>query len=154
MPGTRQYRVADTWRLFPTHCATPTISDTELTIIQATDTLTALGGTVPSSTSESIAQAQAIQQLRSIRLSTLQHNAPPPPTTGTPSPRVLLPRLLAMPETKVPTTSPSWGCCAPSHVIIRHRPYKSNSDSHHCKWSHSANQCTTGMTHPSKTHTK
>jgi hypothetical protein len=55
MPGTRQYRVADMWRLYPTLCATPTISDTERTIIQATDTLTALGGTVPSSTSESIA---------------------------------------------------------------------------------------------------
>ena len=49
------------WRLYPTHCATPTISDTERTIIQATDTLTALGGTVPTSTSESIARSHAIQ---------------------------------------------------------------------------------------------
>jgi hypothetical protein len=86
MPGTQRYRVADTWRLYPTHCATPTISDTEQTIIQAADTLTALGGTVPSSTSESIARSQAIQQLRNILLPTLQ-----PPTTGTPSPRVLRP---------------------------------------------------------------
>ena len=97
--------MADTWRLYPMHCATLTISDTELTIIQATDTLTALGGTVPSSTSESIARTQAIQQLCSILLPTLQHNAPPPPTTGTPSPRVLLPRLLATPETRVPMTA-------------------------------------------------
>ncbi len=44
-----------TWRLYPTHCAIPEISDTEQTIIQATTTLTALGGTVPSSTSEAIA---------------------------------------------------------------------------------------------------
>jgi len=107
MPGTRRYHVADTWRLYPMHCTTPTISDTELPIIQATDTLTALGGTVPSSTSESIERAQAIQQLRNILLPMLQHNAPPPPTTGTPSPRVLRPRLLATPETRVPMTSPS-----------------------------------------------
>ena len=55
MPGTRRYRVTDTWCLYPTHCATPTISNPERTIIQATDTLTALGRTVPSTTSESIA---------------------------------------------------------------------------------------------------
>ncbi len=102
MPGTRQYRVADTWRLYPTHCATPTISDTERTITQAADTLTALGRTVPSSTSESIARSQAIQQLRNILLPTLQ-----PPTTGIPSPRVLRPRLPTTPEPRVQTTSPS-----------------------------------------------
>jgi len=71
MPGTRRYRVADTWRLYPTHCATPKISDTERTIIQATDTLTALSGTVPSSTSESIAQSHTIQQLRNILMLSL-----------------------------------------------------------------------------------
>ena len=45
MPGTRRYRAADTRRLYPTHFTTPKISDMERTIIQATDTLTALGGT-------------------------------------------------------------------------------------------------------------
>jgi hypothetical protein len=107
MPGTQSYCVADTWRLYPTHCATPTISDTERTLIQATDTLTALGRTVPSSTREGIAQAQAIQQLRNILLPTLQQNVSPPPTPCTPSPREPRPRLAATPETRVPTTSPS-----------------------------------------------
>jgi hypothetical protein len=102
MPGTRQYCVADTWRLYPMHCAIPTISDTERTIIQAADSLTAIGGTVPSSTSESIAQSQAIQQLHNILLPTLK-----PPTTKTPSPRVLRPRLPTTPEPRVQTTIPS-----------------------------------------------
>jgi len=92
MPGTQRYHVTDTWRHYPTHCATPTISDTEQTIIQATDTLTALGGTVPSTTSESIARSHAIQQLRNILLPSLQENRPAPPSTVTPSsPRVLRP---------------------------------------------------------------
>jgi hypothetical protein len=107
MPGTQRYRVADTWRLYPTHCATPKISNTERTIIQAMDTLTALGGTVPSSTSESIARSHAIQQLRNILLPLLQQNTPAPPTTVTPSPRVLRPRIPAAPEPRVPATSPS-----------------------------------------------
>jgi hypothetical protein len=106
-PGTRRYRVMDTWRLYPTHGATPTISDTERTIIQAADTLTALGGTVPSTTSESIARSHAIQQLRNILLPSLQENRPAPPTTATPSPRVLRPRIPAAQEPRVPATSPS-----------------------------------------------
>jgi len=120
MSGTQRYRVADTWRLYPTHCATPKISDTEQTIIQATDTLTALGGTVPSSTSESIARSHTIQQLRNILLPSLQQNTLAPPTTVTPSPRVLSPRIPAAPEPRVRATSPYRGCCAPPHVIILH----------------------------------
>jgi hypothetical protein len=107
MPITRRYRVADTWRLYPTHCTTPKISATERTIIQATDTLTALGGTVPSSTSEAIARSHAIQKLRDILLPSLQQTTPAPPTTVTPSPRVLRPRIPAAPEPRVPATSPS-----------------------------------------------
>ena len=51
------------------HCATPTISDTKHTILQATDTLTALGKNVPSSTSEFIAQSKTIQKLNEIIMS-------------------------------------------------------------------------------------
>jgi hypothetical protein len=61
MPGTRQYWVANTWQLYSMHCTTPTLSPADVTILQAMGTLTALGGTVPTSTSASIAHTQAIQ---------------------------------------------------------------------------------------------
>jgi hypothetical protein len=60
MPGTRQYLVADTWRLYPMHCTIPTLSPMEHTILEATDTLIALSGTVSTSTRASVAQMQAI----------------------------------------------------------------------------------------------
>jgi hypothetical protein len=62
---------------------------------------------VPSSTSESIARSQAIQQLHNILLPSLQQNTPAPLTAVTPSPRVLRPRIPAAPGPRVPETSPS-----------------------------------------------
>jgi hypothetical protein len=91
MPDTRQYQEADTWRLYPTHCTTSTLSPAEQTILQATDTLTALGGTVPISTSGPVARTQAIQKLHEILLSTLHQGTTNTLATDTPSPRVLFP---------------------------------------------------------------
>ena len=104
------------------HCATSTISATEQTIIQATDTLTALDRTVPSSTSEYIVQAKAIQKLQNILMPTLLQNVSLPPTTGTQSPRVLHPRLPATPEEGCTQQAHHQGCYEPLHVIILYRP--------------------------------
>jgi hypothetical protein len=92
MPGTsiRGYQVPETWRLYQTHSATPTMSQAEQRrILQTMDTLTALGGTVPTCTSASIARTQAIQKLCEILLPTLHQGTTNPLATDTPSPRVL-----------------------------------------------------------------
>jgi hypothetical protein len=107
IPNTRQYQVADTWCLYPTHCTVPTLSPTEGTILKVMDTLTALGSTVPTSTSASVAQTQAIQKLHNLLLPVLYQGKSNLIATDTPSPRMLCPRLPAMPEPRVPTLGPS-----------------------------------------------
>ncbi len=77
------------------------------TIVQATDTLTTLDGTVPTSTSASIASTQAIEKLCEILLPTLHQGTMNPLATDTPSPRVLHPRLPTTPESRVPPPGPS-----------------------------------------------
>ncbi len=88
---TRQHQEVDMWQLYPMHCVTPTLSPAERTIQQATDILTALGSTVPTATSASIACTQAIQKLREILLPTLHQGTTNPLATEMPSPRVLHP---------------------------------------------------------------
>jgi hypothetical protein len=110
MPGIRGYCVADTWHLYPTHCAAPSISHAECTLLEATDILTALGGTVPTSARDSILRTQAIQQLCNILLPTLPPGTMAPEETSTP--RVLRSRLTTaagprVPEPRVPMDNPS-----------------------------------------------
>ncbi len=89
------------------HCTIPTLSPAERTTLEAMDTLTALGGTVPTSTKASMAQTQAIQNLCDILLPVLHQGTSNPIATDTSSPRVLRPRLLASPAPRVPTLGPS-----------------------------------------------
>jgi hypothetical protein len=110
MLSTRRYRVADTWRLYPTPCAAPSISHVERTLLEATDILTALGGTVPTSTRDSISRTQAIQQLCNILLPTLCPGTTTPEET--PTLRELRARLTTaarprVPEPRVPIDNPS-----------------------------------------------
>jgi len=98
------------------HCATPTISDTKHTILQATDTLTALGKNVPSSTSEFIAQSKTIQKLHEIIMSIHQV------TTQNPSPSVMRVSThnITPPPTYNPTRTPSTSkdLTVPSNVSL------------------------------------
>jgi hypothetical protein len=103
MPSTRQYRVADTWQLYLTHCTTPALSQAECMILKATDTLTALGSTVLTFTSASVACTQAIQKLCNIFLPILNLGTSNPIATDMPSLRVLCPQSPPMPEPRVPT---------------------------------------------------
>jgi hypothetical protein len=93
--------------IYPTHCIVPTLSPTEHMIIEATDTLTALNGTVPTSTKASVALMQAIQNLHDILIPVLHQGTSNPIATDTPSPRVQRPRSPATPEPRVPTLGPS-----------------------------------------------
>jgi hypothetical protein len=110
MPATRRYRIANTWRLYPTHCTTPSILQANLTVLQATDVLQSLGATIPTSTTESITKNKAIQKLQEIlspRLhpSTADPRAPiaPEPRVAAPATRVLQSRVMITPETRVAT---------------------------------------------------
>jgi hypothetical protein len=110
MLGTRRYHVANTWRLYPTHCAAPSTTHVERTLLEAIDILAALGSTVPTSSRHSISHTQAMQQLHNILIPTLRLGTRTPEET--PTPRVLRSRLttavgLRVPEPRVPTDNPS-----------------------------------------------
>jgi hypothetical protein len=110
MLGTRRYHVANTWRLYPTQCAAPSITHAERTLLEAMDILTTLGGTVPTSTRDSILRTQAIQQLCNILLLMLCLGTTTPEET--PTLRVLRARLTTaaeprVPEPRVPMDNPS-----------------------------------------------
>jgi hypothetical protein len=66
MPATKRYCIANTWRLYPTHCTTPSILQANLAVLQATDVLQSLGATIPTSITESITKNKAIQKLQEI----------------------------------------------------------------------------------------
>ncbi len=134
MPGTRQYWVADTWQLYPMHCAIQTLSPAERTILEATDTLTALGGTVPTFTSASVAQMQAIQKLCYILLPILHQGTSNPITTDMPEPKVLHPQSPTTPEprARVPMLVPSPRVMhASAHSIAPPTNKQPNLDAYH-----------------------
>jgi hypothetical protein len=89
MPDTRGYWLTNMWQLYPMHCAVPTLSPAERTILEALDTLT--GGTVPTPTSASMTQRQAIQKLRDILYPIFHQGTLNSVPTDMPSPRVLRP---------------------------------------------------------------
>jgi hypothetical protein len=99
--------VADTWPLYPTHCTVPTLLPPKRTILEAMDTLSALGSTILTSTRASMAQTQAIQNKCDIVLPVLHQGTSNPIATDMPSPRVLRPQSPATPETRVPMLGPS-----------------------------------------------
>jgi hypothetical protein len=54
------------WRLYPTHCQIPIASQNDLSILAATDLLTALGRTIPILATAKAKYVNAIRQLTSI----------------------------------------------------------------------------------------
>jgi hypothetical protein len=108
MPATRRYCIANTWRLYPTHCTTPSILQADLTLIQATNVLQSLGATIPTSTTESITKNKAIQQLQEILSPRLHPGTADPRLLIAPEPRLAAPatgvfqsRVIITPEIRV-----------------------------------------------------
>jgi hypothetical protein len=108
MPATRRYRIAGTWRLYPTHCTTPSILQANLTVLQATNVLQSLGATIPTSTTKSITKNKAIQQLQEILSPRLHPGTADPRVPIAPEPRVAAPvtrvfqsRVIITPEMRV-----------------------------------------------------
>jgi hypothetical protein len=88
IPATRRFHIADTWRLYPSHCATPTFSPEDVTILAACDVLRALDGTVPATSHDAVALRTAIRDLRTIVSPAVPNDAAAPGVGVAPSPRV------------------------------------------------------------------
>jgi hypothetical protein len=91
MPATRRCHIADTWRLYPTQCTTPSILQANLMVLQATNVLQSLGTTITTSTTESITNNKAIQQLQEILSPRLHPGAADSRVPIAPEPRVAAP---------------------------------------------------------------
>jgi hypothetical protein len=101
IPATRRFRFSDTWRLYLTHCQIPIASQHDLSILAATDLLTALGGTLSTSATAKAKHVNAIRQLTSILTNQ------PATRMDEPAQRVdgPAPRVVESPPPRVATTS-------------------------------------------------
>jgi hypothetical protein len=100
IPATRRFRFSNTWHLYPTHCQIPITSQHDLSILAATDLLTALGGTLPASATAKAKHVNAIQQLTSILTNQPTRMVEPVQRVDGPAPRVA-----ESPPPRVATTS-------------------------------------------------
>ncbi len=102
IPATQQCCFSDTWRLYPTHCQLPVTLDQDKTILNATNLITQLGQTVPTTTSNKLKHLNAICQLTAIMA-----GPPNSPATITPPPRVGVraPPRVGAPPLRVATSS-------------------------------------------------
>jgi hypothetical protein len=124
MPATRRYRIANTWRLYPTHCTTPSISQANLMVLQATNVLQSLGATIPTSTSKSITKNKAIQQLQEILSPQLHPGTAGPRVPIAPEPRVAAPATRVLQLRVIITPEPRVAAARDTRVL---RPTTSNS---------------------------
>ena len=88
IPATQRHCIADTWRLYPSHCAMPTISPDDVTILAACDVLRAINGTIPATSHDVVALQTAIHNLRKIVSPTIPSDDAAPRVGVAPSPRV------------------------------------------------------------------
>jgi hypothetical protein len=70
---------------------TPSISQANQTVLQATDVLQSLGATIPTSTTESITRNKAIQQLQEILSPRLHPGTADPRVPIAPEPKMAAP---------------------------------------------------------------
>jgi hypothetical protein len=101
IPATRRFCYSNTWCLYPTHCQIPIASQNDLSILAATDLLTVLGGTIPTSATAKAKHVNAIRQLTSIL------TKQPATRMDEPAQRVdgPAPRVVESPPLRVATTS-------------------------------------------------
>jgi hypothetical protein len=127
IPATRRFRFADTWRLYPSHCQVPVLSEDDKTLQAVGDIFEMLGGTVPTTASAKIKHLAAITQLSAIMAR--EPNAPSlvntAPRVGTATP----PRVAIVAPPRVATTSNT--ITAPSTVrrmpLIHQRVTRNNN---------------------------
>jgi hypothetical protein len=103
IPLTWHFRFSDTWRLYPTHCQIPILSENNKTLLAAGDIFKQLGGTIPTTASDKMKHLAAVRQLTAIM--SAQPGAPTPVPTA---PRVETdtpPRVVVAAPPRVATTS-------------------------------------------------
>jgi hypothetical protein len=109
MPTTQRCCVVDTWHLYPSHCAIPTISTADLTVIAVCNMLRTLQNTIPTSASEAATRSTAISDLCGIINPTLPPSAITLRVGAALEPRVPPATITRLPGTRVlhPTVSNS-----------------------------------------------
>ncbi len=80
---THRFCFADTWRLYPTHCQVPILSENDKTLLTASNFIQQLGGLVPPSAQDKIKHLTTIQRLTAIMSGQPNISSP-----TTPAPRV------------------------------------------------------------------
>ena len=65
-PSSRRVRIGDTFRLYPKHCATPTISEHDLTLLAARDMIQCWDMTITPETRHKLEHAVVIQRMRDL----------------------------------------------------------------------------------------
>jgi hypothetical protein len=83
IPTTHHFRFAATWRLYPTHCQVPVLSEHDKTLLTANDFLQRIGATIPTSAQDKIKHLDTIR-----RLSEIMSGQPDPLSPAPPTPRV------------------------------------------------------------------
>ena len=133
IPTTRRFRFADTWRLYPSHCQVPVLSENDTTVLAAQAFLTQLGGTIPALAQEKIIHIATIRRLTDIMAG--QPTAEP---ATTPVPRVATvgpPRVSIPTPPRVAVQPPPQMPPAATHVELPPSPFgpaskDTNSPSH------------------------
>ena len=82
-PITKSYHTCGTYKLHPTHCQMPTISEADQTIVAATELLETMRATIPTQAANKAKHVNVLQKLTSIIT-----NGPAPRVGRVPAPRV------------------------------------------------------------------
>jgi hypothetical protein len=134
IPATHRFRFSDTWRLYPSHCQVPILSEHGKTLQAVGDIFEKLGGTIPTAASAKMKHLATITQLSAIMSGV--PNVPSPvnaaPRVGTAtSPRVGIvtpPRKATTPNR---ITTPSTICRMPiihQKVTCNNNPFQILAD--------------------------
>jgi hypothetical protein len=101
IPTTQQCCIVDTWQLYLSHCAIPTISTADLTVLAACDVLRTLQSTIPTTAIEATNRSTAIRNLCAIINPTLPPSATALRVGAALEPRVPQAIVTPLPDTRV-----------------------------------------------------
>jgi hypothetical protein len=109
MPTTQRCRIADTWRLYPSHCTIPTILIADLMVLVACNMLRTLQNTFPMTAIKAANCSMAIRDLSAIINPTLPPSTIAPRVGAALEPREPPATITTLPDTRVlcPTVSNS-----------------------------------------------
>jgi hypothetical protein len=103
IPATRRFHFSNTWRLYPSHCQFPVLSENDKTLQAVGDIFEKLGGTIPTTAGAKMKHLATITQLSAImsRVPNAPSLVDTAPRVGTATP----PRVVIVAPPSVVTTS-------------------------------------------------